>query len=121
MKAWEKLPEGLAELGVEVDFFWCWVARRDDKIVAMLLGGPQHNAVFFSRIKALPEAGQWWIRGVVRSCARECMRRGYTALFTMVDNGETGQQLREFLTRGNGATAVPFEGFCVAAKLEEFA
>lgn len=118
MKPWEKLPEGL---GVpEVEWYWTWVVRRDDRIMARYLAGVYQNAVFLGDLKALPEAGKWWFRGLLRVMARDCLARGYGVFLTFVDDSRDGQKMLRVATHGKVAKGIPFSGFTIAGQIRDF-
>lgn len=120
LQAWEDLPPSLAMTNLEPNWYWTWVARRDGEIVAALMAGEYHNLLFVGTIKGTPEAGRWWIRGLLRECARESLKRGLKGFMTFVDNSKDGQRLRRLLTRGNVSREAAFQGFCVAGMMGDF-
>lgn len=105
-----------------VDPNWTWVARRDGAVVAVLLAASCHGALMILRIVAAPEAGRWWLRGVLRACARDCRERELTLFFTYLDTEaqQAERKLAKLIRRGLHKDYV-FTGALISGPVERFA
>lgn len=80
-----------ASLGFKrIDPEWCWEARRDDKIVSLLLASPCHGMVMLARIWSSDRGAT--LVSLLRRALRDCEDRGFSGWFCYLDSTNAAER-----------------------------
>lgn len=115
----QHLGTGFEQMPVMKDFVW--IAERDGKVIAILMGAPCHGIVFLLRVRAEAGAPVMAVRLLFRKCVKDCLARGLKGYFTFIDPSFDAERRFIPICEKAGGTQVMSLHVALVGKLEEAA